>query len=159
MVNAPAEGATTVESPRFGTVTYAESEVLVFPWGIPGFDDLRSFLLLSLESQEQLLWLQSLDDVGVALPLCDPWQFFPEYEPKLPGFARLSLDLERPEDFVILCVTVVPESGPIFLNLMAPIVVNLRTRVARQIALEGSTYSVATQVPEPSASQAEASAD
>jgi flagellar assembly factor FliW len=157
MVNAPAEGVTTVDLPRFGTVTYAETEVLVFPWGIPGFEDLRSFLLLSLESQEQLLWLQSLDDVAVSLPLCDPWQFFPDYEPKLPGFARLSLDLERPEDFVILCVTVVPESGPIFLNLMAPIVVNLRTRVARQIALEGGTYSVATPVPETAAGQAEGS--
>ncbi len=146
MVNAPA-GDATLQSPRFGTITYSESDVLVFPWGLPGFDHLRHFLMLSLENQEQLLWLQSLDDAGVSLPLGDPWAFFPDYDPKLPGFARLSLDLEKPEDFTLLCVAVVPETGPLFMNLMAPIVVNLRTRIARQIALETGGYSVATLVP------------
>lgn len=162
MVNAPAGETTTIESTRFGTVSFAESDVFVFPWGLPGFDDLRHFLVLALEQQDGFYWLQSLDDPQVSLPLTDPWQFFPDYEPKLPGFARLSLDLERPEEFVTLSVAVIPEEGPIFLNLMAPVVLNLRTRIGRQVALDTGNYSVATQVPEAApkaAEQAEAVAE
>jgi flagellar assembly factor FliW len=162
LANATAGETTTVESTRFGTVTFAESDVFVFPWGLPGFDELRHFLVLSLDNQDGFFWLQSLDDPQVSLPLADPWACFPDYEPKLPTFARLSLDLERPEEFVTLCVAVIPEEGPVFMNLMAPIVLNLRTRIGRQVALEGSNYSVAHPVPtnpDGPAGQAEAVAE
>ena len=159
MVNAPV-AMHTVDLPKFGTVTYSEADVFVFPWGLPGFEALRSFLILALQSQDQVLWLQSLEETNIALPVADPWAFFPDYEPKLPAFAVLSLDLAAPEDFTTLAVVVIPESGPLFMNLMAPVVVNLKTRVARQIALESGNYSVATQVPmsapEPGPGQAEA---
>lgn len=142
------EPTTTVDFPRFGTCTYREAEVLAFPWGLPGFPDCQRFLALSVGAGT-ILWLQSLDDVKVALPVADPWQFFPEYDPRLPGFARLSLALDRPEDFALLAVTIIPESGQATMNLLAPIVVNLRTRVARQVTVEGDDYSVRTPVPLP----------
>jgi flagellar assembly factor FliW len=161
MVNAPV-ATHTVELPKFGTVTYAENDVLAFPWGLPGFEGLRSFLILALESQENVLWLQSLEELSVALPVADPWLFFADYEPRLPSFAKLSLDLTNAEDFVTLAVVVLPESGPSFMNLMAPVIINLKTRIGRQVALETGNYSVATQIPmtdgEP-VLQAEASAD
>jgi len=161
MVNAPpAQNAVkTVDLPRFGSCTYNEAEIVVFPWGLPGFEELRAFIVIQLESQDQILWLQSLDDLTIALPLGDPWIFFPDYDPKIPGFARLSLDLENPEDFTILAVMVGTDGGPTFMNLMAPIVLNLKSRVARQVPLEGSRYTVATEIPVPEAvvrAQAEA---
>jgi flagellar assembly factor FliW len=162
MVNAPV-ATHTVELPKFGTVTYAENDVLAFPWGLPGFEQLRSFLILALDSQEHVLWLQSLEETNVALPLADPWVFFPDYDPKLPAFAKLSLDLNASEDFATLAILVVPESGPSFMNLMAPVVINLKTRIGRQIALETGNYSVATQLPfaepAPTPVQAEAAAE
>lgn len=139
--------STTVDLPRFGTVTYGEADVLTFPWGLPGFEDLKTFVVLSLEDQAHLIWLQSLDNTAIALPAADPWMFFPDYEPKLPGFARLALELERPEDFTVLGIVVVPDEGEMFMNLMAPVIVNLRTRIARQVALETGGYSVATPIP------------
>ncbi|HTJ27837.1 MAG TPA: flagellar assembly protein FliW [Candidatus Limnocylindria bacterium] len=138
----------TIELPRFGTCTYAESEVLTFPWGLPGFASLRRFLALSLEGQERFVWLQSLDDVSVALPVADPWQIFPDYAPKLPGYATTSLEINAPEDFTTLCVIVVTsEAVEMTMNLLAPIIVNLRTRVARQVTLETGGYSVRTPIP------------
>ena len=138
----------SVELPRFGTCTYRESEVLSFPWGLPGFASLRRFLALSLEGQEKFVWLQSLDDPSVALPTGDPWLMFPDYEPKLPPYATGSLELERAEDFVTLCVVVVsPGAAEMTMNLLAPIIVNIRTRVGRQVALETGGYSVRTPIP------------
>jgi flagellar assembly factor FliW len=137
-----------LELPRFGPVTYLESEVLSFPWGLPGFGNLRRFVALSLEGQEKFVWLQSLDDLGVAIPTTDPWQIFADYDPCLPGYAASSLEIERPEEFVTLCVVVVTAgAAEMTMNLLAPIVVNLRTRTARQITLETGGYSVRTPIP------------
>jgi flagellar assembly factor FliW len=163
MVNAPAPSAViTVDLPRFGTCTYNESEIFVFPWGLPGFEGLRSFIPLQLETQDQIVWLQSLDDLNIALPLGDPWTFFPDYDPKLPGFARLSLDIQSAEDFTVLAVMVGTDGGPTFMNLMAPIVMNLKSRIARQVPLETSRYTVAMEIPLPESvarAQAEAAAE
>lgn len=150
MVNAPAESdVKTVDFPRFGSCSYRETDVFAFPWGLPGFEDFRSFIFLQLESQSNINWLQSLDDLSVALPLADPWLFFADYDPQLPAFARLSLDLQNPEDFLILAVMVGTDGGPTFMNLMAPVVVNIKTRIARQIPLETTRYTVAMRIPVP----------
>ena len=152
MVNAPAENALkTVELPRFGTCSYNESDIFVFPWGMPGFEELRAFIVIQLETQDSISWLQSLDDLNIALPLGDPWLFFPDYDPQMPGFAKLSLDLQNAEDFTILAVMVGTDGGPTYMNLMAPIVINLKTRIARQVPLEGSKYTVAMKIPVPAA--------
>ena len=138
----------TVELPRFGTCTYRESEVLTFPWGLPGFASLRRFIALNLGGQEKFVWLQSLDDPSIALPTADPWQIFADYAPHLPPYATSSLDLRNPEDFATLCVVVVtPGAAEMTMNLLAPIVVNLRTKTGRQITLETGGYSVRTPIP------------
>ena len=137
-----------VDLPRFGECTYRESEVLTFPWGLPGFATLHRFIALNLEGQERFVWLQSLDDTSIALPTADPWQIFDDYAPQLPPYATSSLDLQRPEEFVTLCVVVVgPGAVEMTMNLLAPIVINLRTRTGRQVTLEAGGYSVQTPIP------------
>jgi flagellar assembly factor FliW len=139
---------TIVELPRFGECTYTDSEVLSFPWGLPGFASLRRFVVLSVPDQAGYFWLQSLDDVKVALPLCDPWMLFDDYEAPLPMYAKQSLELDAAEDFCVLCVLVVPKDGvDITINLVAPIIVNLKTRTGRQITLENQRYAVRTAMP------------
>jgi flagellar assembly factor FliW len=144
----PADRETTLELPRFGTFSYRESEVITFPWGLPGFASQRRFVAINLEGQDKFVWLQSLDDVSVALPTCDPWQIFADYAPQLPPYASSSLDIQRPEEFVALCVVVVaPGAAEMTMNLLAPIIINLRTRAGRQIMLETGGYSVRTEIP------------
>lgn len=163
MVSAPPaeSGLVTVDLPRFGSCTYNEADIFVFPWGMPGFEEFRSFIVVQLDTQDNIFWLQSLDDLKIALPLGNPWLFFPDYDPVMPGFARLSLDLQNAEDFTILAVMVGTPGGPTFMNLMAPIVINLKSRICRQVPLETTKYKVAMEIPVPDAvlkNQAEAGA-
>jgi len=137
----------SVELPRFGECTYGESEVIEFPWGLPGFAQLRRFLVLAQSENDGYLWLQSLDNVKVAIPLCDPWSIFDDYEAPLPLYAKQSLGLETAESFCVLCVLVAaPGSAVTTINLLAPIVINLETRIGRQITLENQRYSVRTPI-------------
>jgi flagellar assembly factor FliW len=139
---------TTIVTPRFGEVEFAETDVIEFPWGLPGFNDLRRFLALSLAEQPNFIWLQSVDEPQTALPAADPWQIFADYEPKLPAYATETLELHNAEDFTILCIVVVTKGAEeMSMNLMAPIVVNLKTRRARQVMLENSGYGVRTPIP------------
>lgn len=142
------ETVTTLELPRFGSCTYTPSEVIEFPWGIPGFPTLRNWLPLNLDSHPSFVWLQSLDDHAVALPAIDPWLVFEDYDPKLPAYAFTSLEIREAVDFATLCIVVVtPNADEMTINLMAPVVINLRTRKGRQIMLDGSTYSPRESMP------------
>jgi flagellar assembly factor FliW len=140
--------AMTIATSRFGEVTFSEADVFEFPWGLPGFADQRRFLALSLAEQPNFVWLQSLDDPAIALPASDPWQIFDDYEPRLPAYATEALDIRGPEDFTILCIVVVTKDAEeMTMNLMAPIILNLKTRRGRQVMLENSGYSVRTPIP------------
>ena len=60
----------------------------------------------------------------------------------------MALDITQPDDFTMINVVVVsPNAEEMTMNLMAPIIVNLRTRKARQVMLENSQYSVREPIP------------
>ena len=139
---------TKIDFPRFGGYSYAETEVFDLPWGLPGFADLRRFVLIEVAGQNGILWLQSIEDTNVALPLASPWTFFDDYDPRIPLYAQAALGLENPEDFVIYCVLVAPRDGrPMTMNLLAPLVINIKTYVGRQVTLEDARYTVNAPLP------------
>ena len=129
----------TVELPRFGACRYRESDVLEFPWGLPGFSALRRFLPLATETDDGRVWLQSLDDLSVVLPTAAGRHADVS---ALPSYARESLALDEDAEWMTLTVisTEVPDST-------APIVVNLRTRTARQIVLEARSPGAGRTLP------------
>lgn len=138
----------TVDLPRFGACTFSPAEVIEFPWGLPGFPTLHRWLPLNLDSQPAFIWLQSLDDISIALPAIDPWMVFEDYDPKLPAYAFQSLDIHEASDFATLCVVVVtPNAEQMTINLMAPVVINLRSSKGRQIMLDNSKYSAREPMP------------
>ena len=137
-----------VNTTRFGEVSVPDEDVFTLKWGLPGFGFLREFVVLALEDQKPYVWLQSLERPEIALPLIDPWALFDDYDPKLPGVTAAVMEIERPDDFCLMCVCVVgPDAKEMTVNLMAPVVFNLRTRVARQVMLEDCDYSVRTPIP------------
>ena len=140
--------AETMEFPRFGECTYAQGDIIEFPWGLPGFPNLRRWLALTVETQSSFVWLQSLDDVAVALPTADPYLIFEDYDPKIPAYAAAALEIENAADFTLLGVVVVTGAAEeMTMNLFAPILINLRTRKARQVVLENSGFSVRQPIP------------
>ncbi|MFN2448635.1 MAG: flagellar assembly protein FliW [Candidatus Baltobacteraceae bacterium] len=139
---------TTIETARFGRVAFTAEETIAFPWGLPGFAGLHRFLALSLTEQPGFVWLQSVDEPSIALPAADPWTIFADYEPRMPAYATQTLEIAGPEDFTILCIVVVTKgAAQMTMNLMAPVIINLRTRTARQVMLDNSNYSVRAPIP------------
>jgi len=128
---------------------FSEASDVRFPWGLPGFPHLRRFALVETPAMEPSMWLRSATAARVALPLVDPWAWFRDYEPLLPAYAYVTLELSGDEDAIVANVVLPAEAGrPPTVNLFAPIIINRRTRIGRQIVLENSAYEIRTPFPE-----------
>lgn len=69
-----------IQTSRFGPVSLQREDVLEFPEGILGFNDLRTFVLLDDPNDEIFAWLQSCEIAAVAFPVLEPEIFAPAYK-------------------------------------------------------------------------------
>jgi flagellar assembly factor FliW len=68
-----------IESTRFGAIEVPDESVLEFPNGLIGLGGTR-YTLIAREESAPFLWLHSLDDPSLAIPVTNPWFFFSSYE-------------------------------------------------------------------------------
>ena len=68
-----------IESTRFGALEVPDESVLEFPNGLIGLGGTR-YTLIAREESAPFLWLHSLDDPSLAIPVTNPWFFFSSYE-------------------------------------------------------------------------------
>lgn len=123
---------------KLGEFDLKDNEIITFPQGVPGFENLRKFAVVSLEESAPLCWLVSLEDDAVSLPLIDPWIILEDYEVELSENELKLLKVEDPGDLVVWTVVTIPVGKPneSTVNLKAPIVINLRSGIGAQIILE-----------------------
>ncbi|HEU4702246.1 MAG TPA: flagellar assembly protein FliW, partial [Conexibacter sp.] len=67
--------STTIDSTRFGRIEVAPDSAIEFPHGLAGLDS-RTFTLIARAQDDAFVWLHSLEDPALALPLADPSRFF-----------------------------------------------------------------------------------
>ena len=126
---------------RFGTVDVEESEIYTFPNGLPGFEWMRSFVLLQPDPNVPISFLQSAEEAEIAFIMTSPFLFYPEYEFELNDGEKRELSIEREEDVEVHCImTVRDELETATLNLLAPVVLNKSERIGKQLILAGTSY-------------------
>lgn len=124
-----------------------ESRVLTFRDGLPGFPQLTRFVIVEEIEDGAFQLLQSIEDRDVALVVTVPWQFFPDYAPEISEIEASELGLETAEDAIVVCpVTLDAEQDQVFLNLLGPIVINMRNHEGRQLVLTDSDHPVRAAV-------------
>jgi len=74
--------AVTLQSSRFGEIQVPDEAVLDFPSGLIGLGG-RRFALLARSEESAFVWLHSMDDPELAVPVTNPWRFFEGYEVEL----------------------------------------------------------------------------
>ncbi|ABV33236.1 MULTISPECIES: flagellar assembly protein FliW [Pseudothermotoga] len=128
---------------KLGEIDIRDEDILYFNEGIPGFTHLRKFALIPIQNQP-IQWLTSIEDPFVALPVVDPWLVCIDYSLTLTDEDIQDLDIKDKNDVGILSILTIPKGCPekTTINLLAPIVINLKNRKAKQIIQENSSYSV-----------------
>jgi flagellar assembly factor FliW len=117
----------------------AATEVVHTPDGLPGFDSAREWVL-EHDDDVAFALLRNVEQPGIGLVVIEPWELAPGYEPDLPDEELTRIGVDEPTDVQLFVVaTIARESGAgpsVWLNLAAPIAVNVRTRQARQVILD-----------------------
>src|SRR4030088_1751016 len=112
-----------IESSRFGRVEIAPETVVEFPDGLIGLGGSR-YALLASEPDSPFLWLHSIEDPSLALPVTDPHRFFPSFAVQLgdEDAERLGLD-DVTAVTVYVTVRAAEQLEDFVANLKAPILV------------------------------------
>jgi len=133
-------------SSKLGDVTYTPDDVIRFPQGIPGFEQLREFLLVTREECEPFIFLAALERPDVALPLMP---VAPSTLGAGPSAAALRALDGGTNDAVgyYAVASIALNASEIIVNLRAPIVINLDTRLGCQVILPDETLPIAAPIP------------
>ena len=116
----------------YGEIEIEEKQVVTFPRGLFGFEELRGFALLDA-TQPPFYWLQSLERVEVAFVLMDPLFFRPDYTPDVDGAELEEIGITPDGEGLVFCIVTIPEnSSQMTANLQGPLILNPRTHVGRQ---------------------------
>lgn len=127
-----------IETTYIGEVDYSEEDIISFPEGIPGFEDLKKYLLVgNLSPDFPFLWLQSTEVEDISFILTSPFLFKKGYDFVLEKNIVDKLDAKLPSELEIYSTVVVPEnSKETTINLKSPIVINSKKKVGVQAVLD-----------------------
>jgi len=132
-----------IDTVRFGLVDVDEKKLIMFEDGIPGLEEYRRYTLLQFEESYPIIWLQSVDDGGICLPVLDTYAVLTGYVFDIGDEDVKELGLGGPEELHVVSVLVIPDDiQQMTVNLAAPIIINTATGKAKQIMLNGGDYNV-----------------
>lgn len=123
--------------------------VLTMVRPMPGFPEQKAFVLVALtangdsdddEDEPVFYELHSLEQPALRFLVAVPGAFFSEYEVDVDDETCADLGLTAAEDALVLVVITLGQQPTA--NLMAPVVINSRTRRAVQVILSGTDWPV-----------------
>lgn len=119
-----------------------------FVGGLPGFPAARHFALMRVDDDGILYRLRALDTPDLEFVVAAPHPFFPTYAPEIDDETARRLELEGAQDAILLVLlTVGDRLAGSTANLLAPIVVNARSRRAVQVVLDDRAGSLREPLP------------
>lgn len=116
--------AVTLQSSRFGELEIPDEAIVEFPTGLIGLGGHR-FALLAREKDSAFVWLHSLENAELAIPLTNPWHFYGTFEVELSDDEAERIGLgDDDETSVYVTVRAAETLEGFAANLRAPILIN-----------------------------------
>jgi len=113
----------TLNSTRFGDVEVPDEAVVEFPVGLIGLSGNR-YAMLPHDEEGTFMWLHSMNDPSLALPLTSPWRFFSDYEVELSDSEAERIGVKDPSEAeVFVAVRAADTAEGFSANLRAPIII------------------------------------
>ena len=113
----------TIDSTRFGALDIPDDAVIEFPNGLIGLGGTR-YTLIAREESAPFLWLHSIDDPSLAIPVTNPWNFFASFEVEISDSEAERIGITDPAGAEVLVTVRAGESLEDFrANLRAPILI------------------------------------
>jgi len=128
---------------RFGELEIDETKSIHFRDGLLGFPDKKNFIILDHKPGSPFLWLQSIDAPDLAFVMTNPFLTKSDYLKDISPEEEAFLKNENDDEVIIFSLVTIPrgEVEKATVNLMGPIVIESKSRNAKQVILANSGYS------------------
>lgn len=132
----------TVPTTRFGELEVETSKIVDFPKGILGFEANGRFVLIEQPDVQPFVYLQSLDDPGLAFIVVNPRMLFPQYKVQIEPQEIADLNVRDINNICMWVIVTVPEDVKrMSANLQGPILINQENNCGKQVVLVRSPYT------------------
>lgn len=126
-----------IETKFLGEITIEEREIIQFPNGLPGFENIKEFVILPLENDSPFAILQSIKQQEIGFVIALTFAFKKDYAFDLIEEDKIELQLESPEDLITYSIVTLKEPfNSSTLNLQAPVLINQKQKKAKQLVLQ-----------------------
>ena len=116
--------AVTLHSSRFGVLEIPDEAVIEFPSGLIGLGGTR-YALLARNEDSAFVWLHSLDNPDLAIPVTNPFRFFTTFEVELDDDEAERIGITDADDTAVYVTVRAADALEDFsANLYAPILIS-----------------------------------
>ena len=135
---------TKIKTRPFGEIEIQDQQVIDFPDGILGFDDVKKFVLLDTQDDTSpLKWLQAYDVPELAFVIIRPVDFIKEYDLVVSMNDIEAIEADEPEKMLVFAIVTIPKNpAEMTANLQGPIIINPSKRLGRQAISLSDKYTV-----------------
>jgi flagellar assembly factor FliW len=132
-----------INTTRFGEIEIEEEKTVHFPDGPLGFPDKKNYFIMEHKPGSPFLWLQSMDSPDLAFVMINPFLVKRDYLKNISKDEEALLKNDRNDEVLIFSLVTIPRGKveAATVNLMGPVVIESKSRRAKQVILANSGYS------------------
>lgn len=126
---------------NFGTLEVGEDKFIIFKDGIPGFKELKKYILIESENGK-FQYLQSVEDSNVCFTMINPYSIKEDYAPVISESYFEKLGGGKSQEFTlyaVVCLKKPIEESTV--NLAGPLLIHVDRRVGVQVITEDKHYT------------------
>jgi flagellar assembly factor FliW len=113
--------------------TVTGENVIQFPEGMLGFENVKKYVLLTQPQQEPFMWLRMIENATKQFLVISPFVIAPDYQPDISTEDVRFLGLTAPEDALVVNIVTLRPNHPPTVNLKGPIIINRHSLIAKQV--------------------------
>lgn len=128
-----------IETKFLGTVEIEEKDIIQFENGIPGFEGTNKYVILPIEQDSPFALLQAINEQEIGFVLAFPFAFKSDYAFDISDEDKKELNVDQSEDLAIYSIVTVKDNfQDSTINLLAPILINIKEKYGKQLVLQDS---------------------
>ncbi|MCL1826615.1 MAG: flagellar assembly protein FliW [Candidatus Cloacimonetes bacterium] len=132
-----------VKTSNFGEIELNEDTFITFPTGILGFPNYKKYAIIDVDENSPLKWLQSVEEPAISFVITDPSLFYPGYSVDAWKNDLADIEIDEATDAIVLIIVTVPTEPALMTgNLKGPILINAKTRLAKQLIIDNPDYDI-----------------
>lgn len=120
-----------------------KADTIYFPEGIPGFEEIKDYVLFADEDVPFIMTLQSTTTKHPSFIVVDPYCVLTDYKPILAEADKKFFKVINTEQLKFLLIAILTDNiQNSVINLKSPIVIDPEKNSAKQVILENSDYPI-----------------